>query len=258
MTNPSSLATKEPDFKAEFFADLYEMESDNFWFRGRNKIIVWALNKYFSKPGNYLEVGCGTGYVLAHVKARCQQFNVSGSELFEEGLSFARKRMPDVNLFRLDARKMPFTQEYDVIGSFDVLEHIEEDEKVLSELWRATKHGLILTVPQHQFLWSAVDELGGHKRRYSAVELRAKLEKAGFTIVRMTSFVSLLLPLFVLSRLKKRNQRTLDKSEFDMPVLLNRSLEVVLDIERWLLKSGINLPMGGSLLVIATKNQTAL
>jgi SAM-dependent methyltransferase len=166
--------------------------------------------------------------------------------------------MPDVNLFRLDARKMPFTQEYDVIGSFDVLEHIEEDEKVLSELWRATKHGLILTVPQHQFLWSAVDELGGHKRRYSAVELRAKLEKAGFTIVRMTSFVSLLLPLFVLSRLKKRDQRALDKSEFDMPVLLNRSLEVVLDIERWLLKSGINLPMGGSLLVIATKNQTAL
>lgn len=247
MSKASGLTVKEPDFKAEFFADLYEMESGNFWFRARNRLIVWSLNRYFPACRSFLEVGCGTGFVLSEVKSRCSRLEVSGSELFAEGLTFARMRMPDVHLFQLDARDMPFHEEYDVIGSFDVLEHIEEDQVVLSELWKATKHGLILTVPQHQFLWSVVDEVAGHKRRYSASELRAKLEAAGFSVVRMTSFVSLLFPLLALSRLKKREQGVLDKSEFEIPVLLNRALELILGFERCLLKAGINLPMGGSL-----------
>jgi SAM-dependent methyltransferase len=57
-------------------------------------------------------------------------------------------------LFQMDARKIPFESEFDVIGAFDVLEHIEEDEKALAQIFHAVLPGggLILTVPQHRFL----------------------------------------------------------------------------------------------------------
>jgi len=79
---------------------------------------------------------------------------------------------------------------------------LRDDELVLSEMFRATKPGggIIVTVPQHQFLWSVVDEHAFHKRRYSRVDLVSKVERAGFRVARVTSFVSLLLPLMLLSR----------------------------------------------------------
>ncbi|MGH9429687.1 MAG: class I SAM-dependent methyltransferase, partial [Terriglobia bacterium] len=178
MSRAPDLEGSQPGFKSEFFADLYEMEAANFWFRSRNQLIVWVLRRYFQHCKSFLEVGCGSGFVLTAVRERCKHLQVCGSELFSEGLQYARRRLPDVPLLQLDARDMPFLEEYDVIGTFDVLEHIDEDEQVLAELWKVTKYGLVLTVPQHRFLWSALDELGGHKRRYSAPELRSKLEKA--------------------------------------------------------------------------------
>lgn len=255
MSKAPLSAPAEPGFKAEHFADLYEMEAANFWFRARNRIIIWALRKYFPRAQTFLEVGCGTGFVLTEVRACCPHLTVAGSELFEEGLVYARKRLPGVELLQLDARALSFENRFDVIGAFDVLEHIEEDETVLSELWKATRHGLVLTVPQHRFLWSVIDDLGGHKRRYSASELRRKVEVAGFQVVRMTSFVSFLLPLLALSRFKKRNATELDKSEFEIPRTLDRILEIILDVEQWFIRAGFNFPAGGSLLMIATKRQ---
>ncbi len=55
---------------------------------------------------------------------------------------------------------------------------------MLAELYKASRRGIILTVPQHRFLWSGIDELACHKRRYSSCELAEKVEAAGFTIVR--------------------------------------------------------------------------
>ncbi len=257
MSNVPVASDPEVSFRPEFFDDCYESELANFWFRCRNRLIIWALNRYFTDARSFLEVGCGTGFVLSGIKEACPKLELAGSELFAEGLTFAKKRLPDVKLLELDARKLPFSEAYDVVGAFDVLEHIEEDQTVLHELWRACKQGIVLTVPQHKFLWSAVDEYACHKRRYSAAELQRKVEEAGFSVVRMTSFVSVLLPLMMLSRSKKR---TLDqigdpKAELQIPKTLDRMLEIALDFERWFIRYGINLPAGGSLLLIAIKNK---
>lgn len=66
----------------------------------------------------------------------------------------------------MDARRIPFEGEFDVIGAFDVLEHIEEDERVLGQLNAALRSGggIIATVPQHQWLWSEMDTVSGHRR----------------------------------------------------------------------------------------------
>ena len=92
--------------------------------------------------------------------------------------------------------KYSYAAEFDAIGAFDVLEHIVDDEMVLRETNKALKSGggLLLTVPQHQFLWSAADESARHVRRYSSRDLREKVERAGFKVIRMTSFVSFCYP----------------------------------------------------------------
>lgn len=251
VTKPENAA--ESGFRSEFFEDLFEMEARSFWFRARNHLIVWALKKYFPESRSFLEIGCGTGFVLTGIAAACPDLELAGSELFEEGLEFARRRLPATALFELDARNLPFTQAYDVIGAFDVIEHIEEDQIVLQEIQRASKQGVVITVPQHPFLWSGVDELACHKRRYSAEELRRKVTQAGFSVIRMTSFVSILLPFMLVSRCTKRKAEQVGKSEFELPALIDWVLELTIKAEQLLIQCGLNFPFGGSLLLVAVK-----
>jgi SAM-dependent methyltransferase len=157
----------------------------------------------------------------------------------------------------MDARDIPFEDEFDVIGAFDVLEHIAEDERVLSEMYRAVRPegGVILTVPQHAFLWSQADEHACHIRRYNARDLKQKVEQAGFTLVRATSFVSLLLPLMMASRLR----RSVPDTDYDplaelkIGGLINEFVVNILGLERTLIRTGLSFPAGGSLLVVARK-----
>lgn len=155
-----------------------------------------------------MEIGCGTGFVVSAVSRALPHLEISASEIFAHGLEFAERRCPGITLFQMDARAIPFDSAFDVIGAFDVIEHIEEDDLVLRNIWRALKPGggVLLTVPQHRFLWSAQDERAFHKRRYSSPELCLKLRQAGFTVRHITSFVSLLFPFMLISRLRKGKQ----------------------------------------------------
>lgn len=251
------LAQASEGFEPEYFARLFEMESGSFWFRTRNRLVSWALTRYFPEATSFLEIGCGTGYVLAGLIETTPQLVCSGSEVFSEGLSFAAQRLSKVELFQMDARRIPFRNEFDVIGAFDVLEHIDEDEHVLSQMYAATRKGggILLTVPHHPFLWSPSDDFARHVRRYRTRELRTKVARAGFEIVRITSFVSLLLPLLVLSRFKQQfESKEFDPtSEFQINPLLDRTLEKILDGERLLINAGVSFPAGGSLLLVARR-----
>lgn len=253
------LAQSNEGFSAEYFTQLIQLEAANFWFRSRNRLLIWALQSYFPQASSLLEIGCGTGFVLSGIQEACPDLTLFGSEIFSKGLAFAEQRLPGVTLFQMDARCIPFEQEFDIIGAFDVLEHIEDDEIVLSEMFKATKPGggIILTVPQHRFLWSLVDEQAFHKRRYERRELVEKVERAGFIIIRITSFVSLLLPLMLLSRLKRQVMQAHFNpvEEYEIGTVLNTILEKALGVERIAIKRKISFPVGGSLLVVARREE---
>ena len=244
-------------FKSSYFSELASLEAQNFWFRSRNELIAWALRKYCKNFQSFLEVGCGTGYVLSGVSKEFPGATLLGSEIFTAGLGFAAARLPHVNFIQMDARNIPYRGEFDVIGAFDVLEHIEEDVTVLREVHSALKANgfLFLTVPQHSWLWSPVDEYACHVRRYSALELHQKLESAGFEVVRSTSFVSFLLPAMLLSRVKQRYAKiSIDPAdELKLSGGLNAFFYKMMQIEVGLIKNGINFPLGGSRLVVARR-----
>jgi SAM-dependent methyltransferase len=244
-------------FDPEAFDRLVTLEHDSFWFRSRNRLIVWAMREYFPSAGQLLEIGCGTGFVLACLRDAFPELRIAGAELHASGLRHASVRLAGVNLFQLDARNIPFDAEFDVVGAFDVLEHIEQDEQVLEGMHGAVKPGggIILTVPQHSWLWSASDEYAEHKRRYGRAELESKVTQAGFVIRRITSFVSLLLPLMAASRLAEQlRQSPYDPGhEHRSAQRADKPLERVAELERSLITRGIDFPAGGSLLLIASR-----
>jgi SAM-dependent methyltransferase len=245
------VTTAPTGYDAGIFDELAALEARSFWFRGRAGLLGWALERYFPAARTLLEVGCGTGYTLAEIRRRRPQLEVTGGEQYAEGLRIARERLPGARLLELDARSLPFDGEFDVVGAFDVLEHIADDEAALASMRRAAVPGggLVVTVPQHPRLWSAADDYAHHERRYTRRELIAKLERAGFDVVRVTSFVTLLLPLMLLSRTRERPYDL--RRELQLPPLVDRSFAGVLALERALIRAGVSLPAGGSLLVVA-------
>jgi SAM-dependent methyltransferase len=252
-----ALAEADDGFDASLFPQLYALETRHFWFRARNALIVWALRRYFPRARRLLEIGCGTGCVLAGLREARPDLQLAASEISTAGLSFARTRVPGAELMQMDARVIPYREHFDVIGAFDVIEHIEDDRAVLAEMHRATTPGggILLTVPQHPWLWSPADERAHHRRRYTARELAGKLAEAGFRLVRMTSFVTLLLPLMTLSRwLARRRAEHFDPlAELRIGGAANAGLSGVLAVERAAVRAGINWPAGGSLLAVAAK-----
>ena len=252
-----ALAQGAAGFDPAHFAELARLEARNFWFRGRNRLVVWALRRYFPLARRFLEVGCGTGCVLESVARACPELEITASEAASEGLVHAARRVPRAALMQMDARRIPFRDEFDVAGAFDVIEHIEEDTVVLEALHAAVRPGggILLTVPQHPSLWSAFDEHAGHVRRYRAAELAERTRRAGFEPVRMTSFVTLLLPLMFLSRIRPRPPgREYDPlADLRVSAPLNWLFERALDCERLLIRAGVPLPVGGSLLLVARR-----
>jgi len=245
-------------FHSEYFSKLAELEKNNFWFRARNKLIVWGLEKYCGEFSKYLEIGCGTGYVLSGVRERFPRVNLMGSEIFVSGLSFAARRVKDVQLIQMDARSVPFFEEFDVIGAFDVIEHIREDLLVLDEVYKSLKRNgyFVLTVPQHMWLWSSADEYAQHERRYSAQELHEKLESSGFSIQRSTSFVSFLLPFMALSRKSRKNKKEAFNFEKELKInwAIDKILYGIMMLEKLLITFGVNFSVGGSRFVVAQKS----
>lgn len=245
-------------FKTSYFADLAGLEAEHFWFRARNRLIVWAMSMYCPEFRSYLEIGCGTGYVLDGIATAYPGRQLHGSEIFSDGLAFACARQPTIDFMQMDARQIPFVDEYDAIGVFDVLEHIHEDEQVLMQIYDALHTGgvMLLTVPQHSCLWSPIDDYACHVRRYSAKELHEKVKNVGFEIVRSTSFVTTLLPAMFFSRMVQRREKSKNIDITDVLGIspwLNKLFEKILLVEIFLIRCGLNLPLGGSRLVIARK-----
>jgi SAM-dependent methyltransferase len=252
----AELAAQDIGFDASRFEVLARVERRHFWFVSRSRLIVWALRRHFPGARSLLEIGCGTGNVLAAIARTGALPRLVGSEAHAAGLAFAARRAPAAELMQMDARRIPFRDEFDVVGAFDVIEHVAEDGEVLREMYAACRPGggILLTVPQHEWLWSRRDERAGHRRRYRRAALLARLAAAGFVRPWATSFVTLLLPLMALSRLRQKSSRGLEESgELEPGRLANGLLGAAMALERGLIAAGLPLPAGGSLLALAHK-----
>lgn len=244
-------------FPQDAFERLSDLEEGHFWFRSRNRLILWALGRYFPHAERLLEIGCGTGFVLTEIRNTFPSMRLVGTDVHADALRIARKRVA-ADLVQLDAQEIDFRDEFDVVCAFDVLEHLDDDSEALRRLAEATRPGggLLVTVPQYEWLWSPADDYGRHRRRYTKRAIDGKIESAGFTVLRSSAWVATLLPLVALSRLRDRRSRhRYDPGrEFRLPAALNRTLELALDTEAAAIRLGVTLPFGTSRLVVGAKS----
>jgi SAM-dependent methyltransferase len=242
-------------FSEEFFENLAAIDERHFWFRGRNALVAWALRRYFPAARSFLDVGCGTGQMTRALQQAFPALRLTAVEAFDQGLAMTAQRVPSAELVRANVRRLPWEDEFDVAGAFDVLEHVREDESAIAELTRVVRPGggVIVTVPQHQWLWSPVDDHSGHFRRYSRARLLEPMLAAGLEIVRVTSFVSLLLPVLALLRVASRGKPYRAGTETRISPLVNAIGAGASRLEGAAIAAGVSLPLGGSLLVIARR-----
>ena len=207
-----------------------------------------------------LELGCGIGGVLTEL-ATHPNLTLTGSEIYLHGLRYARTRLPQIEFIQLDATTMVFSTAFEVIGAFDVLEHIEDDGTAIARVHQALTPGgtFLVTVPQYPSMWSRLDDLVHHKRRYTRRELTSKLRRAGFELPYVGSFVSTLFPLMLASRLlpkrTPKNAALADQfqAEVQFPPLLNAVFDRVMRVDEAAVRMGLSLPFGGSLVAVARK-----
>lgn len=86
---------------------------------------------------------------------------------------------------------LPFPDHaFELVCAFDIIEHVDDEEAILSELSRvaAPNASLLLSVPLHPELWTAFDDFVGHRRRYDPQRLLAKLAEHGFSVEQSAGF----------------------------------------------------------------------
>jgi SAM-dependent methyltransferase len=259
----SATAAPLPDFAPHLFA----AEDRHFWFRARNTVIgrvVGSLVRALPPGYRVLEVGCGNGNVLRELERVCVRGTVVGVDLLAERLEFARRRT-NCELRNGNIYELADEQPYDLIGMFDVLEHLEDDALALQGLSRALAPSgrVVLTVPAHQTLWSYADTHAGHYRRYNVEQLERALKAGGLRVEFCTQFMAALFPLLWVGRRlaalwgrpagDAKSQRDLFRSELRVVPVANWILRLMLEWEAPLLARRKRLPLGASLLAIASK-----
>ncbi len=145
----------------------------------------------FVPPRSILDVGCGTGTVLAHLVE--QGFQADGVEMHYQLARQAAENCPRSILYCMDFLRDDdaiFDACYQAVGLFEVLEHVAEPTPFLRRCAEATEDGGLVmgTVPAFGALWSVVDELSGHYRRYDRGSMRLELEAGGLEVVRISYF----------------------------------------------------------------------
>ncbi len=227
-------------------------DSTHWWYRARRDILADYLGRYGAVPkgAKILEIGCGTGHNLPMLGAFG---DVDAIEIDPAAREIASARLgKPVGASPLPDLTGVEPGSYDLVAVLDVVEHIDDDVAALKAMARVLKPGgkILITVPAHQWMWSAHDVVNHHKRRYSKGTLLAALEKAGLKWRKLRWFNSLLFPVAVAARFAGKLMGKDDSDDSPPPAVLNRAFEAIFGLERHLL-GRLPMPPGLSIIVLA-------
>jgi SAM-dependent methyltransferase len=222
----------QPGFPAVGHGILRRLRDGHFWFEHRKRCILAAVNGCLvnSPGGRVLEFGCGDGDVLAALARRYESFG------FDRGLEdLAAARSNSLSVVAGEGAAPPFSRSFDLVGLFDVVEHVPNDAGLLRIASSLARPGgwILLTVPADPALWTTLDDYAGHERRYTRAMLEDLCEKASLELVSVAPMFRVLWPL-ARARAALRGTHPVEdpESEYRVGALWNRILSAALAAER--------------------------
>jgi len=232
---------------------MAELDQTHWWYTARRRILSAVITRHIrpAPDARILEIGCGTGHNVPMLRGFG---TVDAVELDDDARAVASDRLgiavAKAALPSLDG--LPEGQ-YDLIALLDVIEHVEQDREGLASIRRRLRPGgrILITVPAHQWMWSAHDRLNHHFRRYSAKSLRSLVEGSGLRIEKLSYFNSLLFPLAVAARFVGKLTGKDDTDDKLPPGPVNAVFDRVFGAEAYLV-GRVPMPPGLSLVVIAS------
>ena len=232
---------------------MAELDELHWWYRARRQVLEALIRRSADLPpdARLLEVGCGTGHNLPML----ERFgHVDAIELDPAARAIAEQRLGRaVSGAALPELAGVPRSHYDLIGAFDVIEHIDDDIAAVGALGACLKPGgkLVIAVPAHQWMWSAHDELNHHKRRYSRNSLRKLIEASPLRLESLGYFNSLLFPVAIAARFAGKLTGSSGGGETLPPKPLNWAFEKAFGAERYL-AGRLPMPPGLSLFAVAS------
>ena len=230
----------------EEYTLMDDAEATMWWYRALHARLLDALT---ARPGPILDAGCGTGGLLARLAGRADAVGLEWNH--DAARRAAGKSGLPVAQGGIAA--MPFAAaSFGTVIAADVLCHAAvEPAAALVEVRRVLRPGgrLIVNMPAYRWMMSVHDDRVHNARRQTAGQTRAMLVGAGFAIVAIGYWNSLLLPLMIAHR--KFSARSHPRS--DVAVFSpwrDRILHGMTELERHL---PFRLPAAGSILAIAER-----
>jgi SAM-dependent methyltransferase len=256
-----SKATSAISYPADGNEKCLQLEKDSFWFKHRNKIIIEAVKK-FSPDKTFFDIGGGNGFVAKGLQDA--NIEVVLIEPGIEGAVNAKKRgIKNVVCATMEDAGFAGTS-LDSVGLFDVVEHIEKDDKFLKDIhnYLHSDGHIFITVPAYKILWSSEDEDAGHYRRYTLDQIKKTLLNCGFSIEYDTYIFSILpIPIFFFRTVPCKLNRGVKSEKLGKHKqqhksnkgIMNSPLEKIWDWEIRKIKNSKRICFGSSCLIVGKK-----
>lgn len=229
-------------------------QPDYWWYRLRSRLLRIVFEPHLGARERVLDVGSADGPSVGWLRGSTHvTVDIDPRGLEPGGVCASALALP----FRSDS--------FDIVGAFDVIEHLEPESAAVGELVRVLRPGgrLLVAVPAYQWAWTDFDVQNGHHRRYTRRRIVAALEAAGMEVQRSTYAFASMFPLFAAERLGRKARAGVSRDQpaqaadiVEVPPTSpwqDRILMALGRIDAWLLRR-TDLPFGSSVFVAAVKS----
>jgi SAM-dependent methyltransferase len=236
---------------------MHAVEDRMWWYRGLRALAAGQVARALagsSAAGPVLDAGCGTGGMLRILGATVAGRPTIGLDYdpVAAALAAGKAGRPVASG---SVNQMPIGDgTLSAYVSLDVLCHDQVDPvRALEEARRCLQPcGVaIFNLPAYQWMLSAHDRRVHNARRFTRGRARALFARQGFRVLHASYWNTLLFPLMLLHRLIERDDAESDVRDF--PRWLDAIFSSTLAIERAVIATGLSLPFGGSLIIVATR-----